>query len=137
RVDSPTAANSIGFYQAAAGVPAGSLYVDDGQLQLLSNVNVSNITVAGGTTVRTQFQAICYELIVAGTSTINGAILACNTFTITDATEGSIRAQLQDNGYDPDNVNVSVQIAIGNGNFIALTDQGAEGTSTTSNWKGV
>jgi hypothetical protein len=137
-------AGKIGFFQVAAGVPAGSLFVNAGQVQLLSNVHVSNITVAVGATLRKPFNTFCYELVVAGTSTINGAILECGVFAITDNSK-SIRRQLLENGYDPDNMNESVQIAIGAGRWISLTDAGAEGpqgllgpaNNTYATWRGV
>lgn len=134
---------NIGFYQMSAGVPAGSFVVGtipgptNSQVQLLSNVNVSNITVESGSTVRKPFNTFCFDLIVAGTSTINGAILECGVFTITNAAAGSIRAQLIANGYDPDNMNESIQIAIGAGNTIQLTDGVAEAGAAQVDWLGV
>lgn len=129
----------IGFFQTSAGVPAGSFFVNTsgGQVQLLSNVHVSNITVASGATVRKPFNAFCFDLVVAGTSTINGAILECGVFTITNAAAGSIRAQLIANGFDPDNMNQSVQIAIGNTATIDLTDAVAENNAPQASWLGV
>src|SRR5690606_35115072 len=66
-----TSPAGLGFFQTAAGVPAGSLNIDAGQVQLLSNSHVSNITVDAGATVRKQFNALCFTLTVAGTSTVN------------------------------------------------------------------
>lgn len=134
----------FGFWQEAAGVPAGSFFVNTsgGQVQLLSNVHVSNITIVSGATVRKPFNAFCFDLVVAGTSTVQGAIIECGVFVITNSANGSIRAQLIAAGFDPDNMNQSIQIAIGAGNWISLTDAVAEGfpgpaNNTYSTWKGV
>lgn len=127
----------FGFFQASAGVPAGSLRIQTGMVQLLSNVNVSNITIDAGSTLRKPFGTFCYELVVAGTSTINGAVIECGVFVITNAGAGSIRAQLIANGFDPDNMNQSIQIAIGAGATINLTDAVAENGAAQADWLGV
>jgi hypothetical protein len=64
--------------------------------------------------------------------TINPTII-----TLSDPTAGSVRAQLLALGYDPDQLTVSLVIAIGDGRMISLTDQQAEGNGNPAQWKGL
>jgi len=133
--------NRVALGQVAVAQVNGPLQVtNNGQVQLASNVFVASADITAGSTVKRDLGAFCFDFNVAG-STV-GVVLQCGVFTITNHTAGSIRAQLIAAGYDPDNVNASVQIAIGDGNAIALTDVVAETSASTpapviTEWKGV
>jgi len=125
------------FGQAAPVLETGALVVSGGQLQLVSNIYVAQAVLNTGTTVRVEFGPNCFTITSSGGITGGGLVLSCGVFTITSNAK-SIRQWLLDAGFNPDAVEVSVEIALPGSDFINLTDATAEGAALANqNWKGV